>query len=494
MGIISNLLFGDGQKKTSYEDALKDKYYNEGIMSNYDRIYGGLNDYLDKAYEGGARKYKSDIMQRNQLKQNESTEGYKNSRYNVFGNGFIGSLLNPIAQTFSAAGDLAGMALSGGKVNAWDSSKNALGVSRDVGSDLGALGETALTVLPMAHSLKVAKAGKAVNAAKAAGTAIKPGTKLAKQAALWEKSQLPKTIGQKVAGGAMLGAGYGASGSLRDMGFENFDPGQLALSTAIGGGVGGGLAGIGGLWNKYSSGVDKDAISKSLSDYAKKNQPYQDAMATLKSAGIEGKGDALEKSFNSWATANHPDKVGNAVALLPANTQTTGMAVEQPMLFSNEKVSKQFLDSLTGSAKKNNPYIQALDFKPTPASYMKEINAQAVSDATKKFNTIQDAMNIVKNGQPKLDLSSIPRKKAGSIAEGLSNIKNNLITTNPNGRLSRAGTKISSLLKTKKGKVLAGAGGGLLLAKLLNNKGQNANTMSDEELQELYNYIYGGGQ
>lgn len=484
MGIISNLLFGDNQNKTSYKDAATQKAYSQITADTFDRQYGDMTDYLNENYDGGAGAFKTNLITGLEDNAKNSLAQYKANKNNYFGNGLIGSLLNPIAQTANSLGDLAGLGISGGKANAWDGSNDYLGDKRDIGSDLGAGIETALTIAPLGKAMSLAKAGKAASA----------GTATAKQMAKLAAAQAPKSIGQKVASGALLGAGFGASGSLRDMGFENFDAGQLGLSTALGAGIGGGLAGLGGLWNKYSSGVDKDAISKRLSDYAKESQPYQDAMATLKSAGIEGNGDALEKSFNSWATANHPDKVGNAVALLPANTQTAGMAIEQPMLFSDEKVSKQFLDSLTGSAKKNNPYIQALDFKPTPASYMKEINEQAVSDATKKFNTIQDAMNIVKNGQPKLDLSSIPRKKAGSIAEGLSNIKNNIITTNPNGRLSKAGTKISSLLKTKKGKILAGGGAGLLLAKLMSSKGQNNNQMSDEELQELYNYIYGGGQ
>ena len=59
---------------------------------------------------------------------------------------------------------------------------------------------------------------------------------------------------------------------------------------------------------------------------------------------------------------------------------------------------------------------------------------------------------------------------------------------------TKAGTKVSSLLKTKKGKIGAGVGGGLLLAQLLRSRGNNTNGMSDEELAELYNYIYGGGQ
>ena len=482
MSIISNLLFGDNSNNVSYKDAAYKKRYQDISRDTFDSMYGGMTDYFDNNYEGGANKFKYDYMEGLKNDTNEAIKNYNQTKYNVFGNGFIGSLLNPIAQTAGAVTDLAGMALSGGKYNAWDSSKDPIGAHRDIGSDIGALGESLLTIIPVGKAASLAKAGKAVGA----------GTATAKQAAKYAASQAPKTVGQKLAKGTLLGAGYGATGSLRDMGFENFDPGQFALNTAMSGAIGGGMAGIGGLWNKYSSGIDKGAISKRLSDYAKESKPYQDAMATLKSAGIEGKGDALEKSFSTWANANHPDKVGKAVALLPANTQTTGMAVEQPMLFSDNKVSKQFLDSLTGSAKKNNPYIKAIDFKPTPASYMEDINKQAVNEATKRFNTIQDAMNIVKKGKPKLDLSSIPRKKASSLSEGLANLKNNLITTNPNGKLVRYGTKLSNLLKTKKGKVGAGIGGGLLLAKLLGNNNSNSGELSDEELNELYNYVYGG--
>lgn len=429
--VISNLLFGDGAKKTSYKDALKDKYYNEGIQSNYDRIYGGLNDYLDENYSGGARKYKSDIMQQNQLKQNQSTEAYKQGRNNYFGNGLVGSLLNPIAQTATGIGDLAGLALSGGKYNAWDKSQNELGVSRDIGSDLGALAETALTVIPMAHSLKVAKAGKALKAAEAAKTAIEPGTKLAKQAALWKKSQIPKTLGQKVAAGALGGAGFGAAGNLRETGFENFDPNQFALSTAVGGAVGGGLAGLGGLWDKYTQPAPaKPSTSKEIIPYAGganvNSGEYQNALNTLKEAGLDTTNpETLSKSFKKWATKNHPDLGGSAKDFTKVN---------------NAKISYQKLYDMAG-----------------------------------------------KGGVPITPVSSvatdIPKQSFG---QKLSNLKANVANT-------KAGAKASKFLKTKKGKVTAGVGGGLLLSQLLRNKG-NQNDLSDEELAELYNYIYGGGQ
>ena len=419
--VISNLLFGDGAKKTSYKDALKDKYYNEGIQSNYDRIYGGLNDYLDENYSGGARKYKSDIMQQNQLKQNQSTEAYKQGRNNYFGNGLIGSLLNPIAQTATGIGDLAGLALSGGKYNAWDKSKNELGVSRDIGSDLGALGETALTVIPMARGASLAKAGEAVKA----------GTATAKQAARVAASKMPKTLGQKVAAGALGGAGFGAAGSLRETGFENFDPNQFALSTAVGGAVGGGLSGLGGLWDKYTQPAPaKPSTSKELIPYtggANVNSgEYQNALNTLKQAGLDTTNpETLSKSFKKWATKNHPDLGGSAKDFTKVN---------------NAKISYQKLYDMASKG----------GVPTTPAS----------SVAT-----------------------DIPKQSFG---QKLSNLKANVANT-------KAGAKASKFLKTKKGKVTAGVGGGLLLSQLLRNKG-NQNDLSDEELAELYNYIYGGEQ
>lgn len=456
MGIITNLLFGDNSNNTSYKDAAYKKRFQDISNATYNSMYGGMTDYLDKNYEGGSSKFKYDFLGGLKDDADKTLQGYKQSRYNTFGNGIIGSLLNPIAQTASSVGDLTGMALSGGKVNAWDSSKDPIGAHRDWLSDLGALGETALTVVPAVKGLSVAKAGKAVNAAKAAGTVIEPGTKLAKQAALLSKSQLPKTIGQKMAGGALMGAGYGASGSLRDMGSENFDPGQFALSTAIGGGVGGGMAGLGGLWNKYTSGVDKDAISKAMSEYSKKNAPYQEALEKLKAEGITGEGDALQKSYKVWERANHPNNA-NVPTLLGDGINT---------------ISKSEAEDI-----------------------YKEMIEEASKKATDKIQNISKALDIVKNNKPSgLNLSSIPRKQASNFGEALSNLKNNLITTNPNGKLSRYGTKASNLLKTRKGKIGVGLGGGLLLSQLMRGNNSNSGQLSDGEMQELYNYIYGGGQ
>jgi hypothetical protein len=101
------------------------------------------------------------------------------------------------------------------------------------------------------------------------------------------------------------------------------------------------------------------------------------------------------------------------------------------------------------------------------------------SSLTNDKNLLQE---FLKNGMP--TSTTYTTQKAGSLGEALRNLKNNAKNT-------KAGTKISSLLKTKKGKIGVGIGGGLLLANLLGGR-KNADEMSEEEKAELYNYIYGG--
>lgn len=426
MGIISNLLFGDNSNNVSYKDAAYKKRYQDISRDTFDSMYGGMTDYLDNNYEGGANKFKYDYMEGLKNDTNDAIKNYNQTKYNVFGNGLIGSLLNPIAQTAGAVSDLAGMALSGGKYNAWDSSKDPLGVHRDIGSDLGALGETALTVVPMARGASLAKAGKA----------MKAGTATAKQAARVAASQVPKTLGQKIAGGTLMGAGFGATGSLRDMGFENFDPNQFALSTAIGGGIGGGMAGLGGMWNKYTS----SRVPTTTAD----TTPYQTALNNLKkNAGTGG--------MYSDVMTNLPSTGGLDTARVTLDNL-------------NEDTLKKLFRS---------------GVKKARSSVVGEDTNALTSSLTNDKNLLQE---FLKNGAK--TNTTYTAQKAGSLGEALRNLKNNAKNT-------KAGTKISSLLKTKKGKIGVGIGGGLLLANLLGGR-KNADEMSEEEKAELYNYIYGG--
>lgn len=151
-----------GKKDNSYDQVSKDledlniarsqanQFYNENIAGdNWNKlnaqekaIANNIYDQIGGAVKGGVDQYGKEL------------EGYnqhvKDNRYNYFGNGLLGTLLNPIGQTVSAGADL----LSGnyGKNN------------RDIASDLGALGETALTVLPFGEVFRGAKGMAALGA------------------------------------------------------------------------------------------------------------------------------------------------------------------------------------------------------------------------------------------------------------------------------------------------------------------------------------------
>lgn len=283
MGFIANLLFGDNSNKTSYKDAATAKAYNDISSATYDKAYSGMEDYLNQNYDGGARKYKFDLMQANNDNAKNTLNSYKSTKNQVFGNGLIGSLLNPVAQTAGAIGDLGGLALSGGKVNAWDKSQDYIGDSRDWLSDLGAVGETALDIATLGT-----------------GAGAKAGA---------------KTLGKTIAKGALTGAGYGLAGGLNEMGAEDFDAGQLALGTALGGAIGGGVSGLGygagKLWDKYSGYTPSKSTELIPYNGASNNGAYQDALNTLKGAGIDTTSqDTVNRGFKKWALTNHPDKGG----------------------------------------------------------------------------------------------------------------------------------------------------------------------------------------
>lgn len=302
---IGKFLFGDDSNKTSYKQAAYDKAYNDISNATYDRMYGGLTDYLDQNYSGGSRKYKMDYLTELNDAANNSIANYKATRNETFGNGIIGAFLNPIAQTLSAGADLGKLIFTGGQQNAWDPSQNYIGASRDVLSDLGALGETALTVGTAGY-------GKALsNAAKA----TKAGAATTKQANMLAKA-LSKTTGKKIASGALIGSGYGATGYMRQAGSENFDPRELALSTLISGGVGGGMAGVGaGVQNL----ANKATAVRALGDLG---NAYKSSTGTTQR--LLGNADAAYETAYSPATQWAMDRAANS----PLAKTTIGKALQ----------------------------------------------------------------------------------------------------------------------------------------------------------------------
>lgn len=243
-------------------------------------------------------------------------------------------------------------------------------------------------------------------------------------------------MGAKTALGTMgksaaLGAGYGLTGGLNEMG-KNTDLGTLAMQTGLGGAIGGGIAGLGYGAGKLWNKYAKTSPSKELALYNGGNAQggaYQDALNTLKGAGLD---------------TTNPETLNKSFKKwVVQNHPDRGGSTE---VFQNVSGAKKL--------------------------YQDALNGKASATASQMANT----------GPVRQSMGQQFRNFAGNIP----NMRNDLAN-------SKLGNRVSSLLKTKAGKVGAGVGGGLLLASLLKGRGNSQDELTDEELMQLYNN-YGGGQ
>lgn len=266
-------LFGSG-RQTSYDDTLKQAQQASKAQADATAYY---YDNIDKGWDSMDSNARADALNQYSQLNNSATsagENYSNyfdtynqeekdNRYNYFGNGLLGALLNPIGQTVSAGKDLAT-----GQYQEND---------RDVMSDLGAAGQTALSFLPFAGGL--ARAGGAVG--KVGGAVGRASN--------------------SVPGMGAIGAGFNAGEVLRQQG-SDVDMGDLASSAGIGAAFGAGIpiAGkIGGnmLRNRGSkvlgselakSGVADDAAQQFMSSVPNKAL-YQTALRSFVPKSTVGK-------------------------------------------------------------------------------------------------------------------------------------------------------------------------------------------------------------
>ena len=286
MGIIANLLFGDNSDKTSYKDAAYAKRLSEITGQTFDLANKDNKEYIDKNYDGGYDAYKLNYLNSYENAAKDSMDKYNASKNNYFGNGMIGAMLNPWAQVATGVTDLAGMGLSGGKYNAWDKTKDPIGASRDIMSDIGALGESAFDLAGMG----------------ALGDAVKGGTKLT------------ANIGKTALRTGALGAGENAFAALREGG-SNTNLGDVATNAAIGGVIGGGLGGISQLAGNAKA-ISNLSPSKELmrvSGNAIQTPQYQEALKTLGLTGQDVTSDAINRA-RKQAMKNTAKTVGYETA------------------------------------------------------------------------------------------------------------------------------------------------------------------------------------
>ena len=153
------------------------------VYGQYDKWFNGLSEDQRSQFNTQAGGNFLDTLKNETVGAADTAwnDYSKKSRNDTFGNGVLGALLNPFAQTATAAGDLAtGQYQKKG---------------RDMMSDLGALGESALSLVPLAGgAMKALKLGKA-------GSALTRGV-------------------NSVPGMAVTGAGIGGLEALRQGGSE----------------------------------------------------------------------------------------------------------------------------------------------------------------------------------------------------------------------------------------------------------------------------------
>ena len=413
-----DLLFGKNkdQYASEYDTAIKNaKQDRADAAYNYrynKALYDANKDYFDKmGVKDPSASYWNDTGQRtndytetmnqygkylNDLNKEKEDVAWKN-RYNIFGDGLVGSLLNPFHQAGTAVQDFAS---SGTKE--WDNG------NRDVLSDLGAMGESALIAAPFVGAgAKVLRGGSAV------ANGINTASKLGKVGSAMKSFTTAHPALAKVGKSALGMGGWSALDAVNEYGsdIENHIP-ETALKVGIGTTLGAATGGIG-------YGVDKLAnrakVTRDLSDLYQQYLKQQNGSAITDSSKLLG------------------DGMGGATSVVSPAPRT---ATEE-WLMNRGNLAKTKLG-------------QAI---------------QGVGDTVSYRNLT-----------------------GNSVTNKLGNLANKV-------KGSKVGTNVANLLKTKKGKVLLGGSAGLTLAGLMKNRNDNnTGQLSDEEMQELYNYVYGGGQ
>lgn len=211
-------LFGDGGKQRKQEEeqlgALREQRADADVLSQVfnNRISSGNynNDNVGTIMDAGDSY--GQFVKDADTQTADLEKSLKQSRYDYFGNGLLGAILNPIGQTATAGFDLA--------TGQYENN------DRDMWSDIGAAGQTALSFLPFAGGL-----------ARVGGVAGKMAAGVGRAA-------------NSVPGMGAIGAVFNAGETLRQQG-SDVDMGDLASSAGIGAAFGAGIPIAGRMGGKF---------------------------------------------------------------------------------------------------------------------------------------------------------------------------------------------------------------------------------------------------
>lgn len=388
--------------KQDKADAAYNYYYNKALYDSnkdyFDKIgvqdpsssYWGSNGQKTNALSDTMNQYSKYMNDLNK----EREEVAKKNKYNIYGDGMVGSILNPFHQGGTAIQDFV---TSGTKE--WDNG------NRDALSDLGAIGESALVLAPY-----VGSGIKAIRGAGAVAKGVDTASKLGKVGNAVKSFTTAHPALAKVGKSALGMGGWSALGAVNEYGSDigNHIP-ETALRVGIGTTLGAAAGGIGYGIDKFAN---RAKVTRDVSDLYQQYLRQQNGNAITDSSKLLG------------------DGMGGATSVVSPAPRT---ATEE-WLMNRGNLAKTKLG-------------QAI---------------QGVGDTLSYRNLT-----------------------GNSVTNKLGNLANKV-------KGSKVGTNVANLLKTRTGKVIAGGSAGLTLAHLLNNKNKNSGQPSDEELQELYNYVYGG--
>lgn len=434
MADLGNRIWDDNEMQAFSigENTRKYQDYKKQLEDDYDKNYsmgGNFLNWLGNGLSGGGWS-KGDFLKNRGI--TDETDAYGNAGY--FGNSSMGDLRN------------AGSEYNKGRLAQLEAGKGLFSGVPIIGDLLSAPTQVVSAGKDLAEGgLSKWQNGKR-DWLSDLGALGETGIDIATLGTASGANAGAKTLGKTIAKGAGLGAAYGLTGGLNEMGAKNFDLGRLALNTGIGAGVGGGISGLGyGLgkvWNKYSQPAPSKStdIIPSATNSGEANK-YQEYLKTLTDNNIDtSSADALKKSYRKVITPLHTDKAKAGTA-----NEELFKKIDEAYRAIHGKVGENYADAMAKATAPAVSYAPIATSTPTPSLIQK----------LKNFG------------------SNIP------------NMGRDLANTN-------VGTNIANLLKTKRGKVLLGGSAGLTLAGLMKNRNDNTGQLSDEEMQELYNYVYGG--
>lgn len=486
-----DFLFGKNkdQYASEYDTAIKNAKQDRADAAynfRYNKaLYDANKDYFDKiGVKDPSASYWNDSWQKtndftetmnqygkylNDLNKEKEDVAWKN-RYNIFGDGAIGNLLNPFHQAGTAVQDFVS---SGTKE--WDNG------DRDVLSDLGAIGESALTVAPY-----VGSGIKAIRGASAVAKGVDTASKLGKVGSAVKSFTTAHPALAKVGKNALGMGGWSALGALSEYGSDigNHVPEtafRVGIGTTLGAATGGIGYGLGKVGDKLA-GIAKNNRTTSTTENVISNL-YDDMGNPIAKNGVSYQ-DALRKAGL--------DQMNN-----PADYQAISNIMGGSRIPEDWAKNPSRVQNLTN---KINTFVKELGGKTTTANEPGIVlydgnNLQSLYDALDRIKTIPRGTTTTP--VTTYTTTGLSNKRLGQIGQGIGDLIKDLPNTTKNAtskvQNSKLGSNVANLLKTKKGKVLLSGSAGLTLANLMKNRNNNTNgQLSDEEMQELYNYVYGG--